>query len=181
MLFTGGRIGAIRRGAGSDDCGASSFLERRASKRDDSKFRSLNYRSVEPEFVLAEDRIATFDQDGTLWVEHPVYTQAMFALDRVHVSAQKVWNNSVLGPRRSGESVYVAVIAVIPVVDFIEFARAIENGSQKRLLTTGPGGARHPDRSGRDRRLEFPERAADRPLEMNVLVVGPAKGEVCRC
>lgn len=39
-------------------------------------------------FVPAEDRIATFDQDGTLWVEHPVYTQAMFALDRVHVLQQ---------------------------------------------------------------------------------------------
>ena len=30
-----------------------------------------------------EDRIATFDQDGTLWVEHPLYSQGMFALDRV--------------------------------------------------------------------------------------------------
>ncbi|HEY4041246.1 MAG TPA: HAD family hydrolase [Rhodopila sp.] len=36
------------------------------------------------DFVQPEDRIATFDQDGTLWVEHPLYTQAMFALDRVH-------------------------------------------------------------------------------------------------
>jgi phosphoglycolate phosphatase-like HAD superfamily hydrolase len=35
------------------------------------------------DFVPPEDRIATFDQDGTLWVEHPLYTQAMFALDRV--------------------------------------------------------------------------------------------------
>src|SRR3954463_13137656 len=35
-------------------------------------------------FVAPEDRIATFDQDGTLWVEHPLYTQAFFALDRVH-------------------------------------------------------------------------------------------------
>ena len=35
------------------------------------------------------DRIATFDQDGTLWVEHPLYTQAMFALDRVHELAPK--------------------------------------------------------------------------------------------
>jgi phosphoglycolate phosphatase-like HAD superfamily hydrolase len=35
------------------------------------------------DFVAPEDRIATFDQDGTLWVEHPLYTQAMFALDRV--------------------------------------------------------------------------------------------------
>jgi hypothetical protein len=30
-------------------------------------------------FVVPEDRIATFDQDGTLWVEHPLYTQAVRA------------------------------------------------------------------------------------------------------
>jgi phosphoglycolate phosphatase-like HAD superfamily hydrolase len=35
-------------------------------------------------YVPPEDRIATFDQDGTLWVEHPLYAQAMFALTRVH-------------------------------------------------------------------------------------------------
>jgi len=34
-------------------------------------------------FVPAEDRIATFDQDGTLWVEHPIYSQVMYCLDRV--------------------------------------------------------------------------------------------------
>jgi hypothetical protein len=34
-------------------------------------------------FVEPKDRIATFDQDGTLWTEHPLYTQAMFALDRL--------------------------------------------------------------------------------------------------
>jgi hypothetical protein len=28
-----------------------------------------------PNFVAAEARIAAFDQDGTLWVEHPMYTQ----------------------------------------------------------------------------------------------------------
>ena len=42
-----------------------------------------------PHFVPPEDRIATFDQDGTLWVEHPLYAQAMFALDRVHALAPK--------------------------------------------------------------------------------------------
>ena len=36
-----------------------------------------------PKFVPAEDRIATFDQDGTLWVEHPIYSQVMYCLDRV--------------------------------------------------------------------------------------------------
>jgi phosphoserine phosphatase len=34
-------------------------------------------------YVEPQDRIATFDQDGTLWVEHPLYTQAIFALSRV--------------------------------------------------------------------------------------------------
>ncbi|MFA4902268.1 MAG: HAD family hydrolase [Desulfobaccales bacterium] len=46
-------------------------------------------------YVPPADRLATFDQDGTLWVEHPIYTQAMFALDRVHELAPKhlEWKN----------------------------------------------------------------------------------------
>ena len=35
-----------------------------------------------PKFVPPEERTATFDQDGTLWVEHPVYNQMMYCLDR---------------------------------------------------------------------------------------------------
>jgi len=34
-------------------------------------------------FVPPEQRIATFDQDGTLWVEHPIYSQVVYCLDRV--------------------------------------------------------------------------------------------------
>ena len=34
-------------------------------------------------FVAPEDRIATFDQDGTTWVEQPLYGQGLFALDRL--------------------------------------------------------------------------------------------------
>ena len=36
-----------------------------------------------PQFVPPEARIATFDQDGTLWVEHPMYTQIVYCLERV--------------------------------------------------------------------------------------------------
>ena len=36
-----------------------------------------------PKFVPPGERIATFDQDGTLWVSHPMYTQVMYCLDRV--------------------------------------------------------------------------------------------------
>ena len=35
------------------------------------------------DYVAPEDRIATFDNDGTLWVEYPMYTQVLFAFDRV--------------------------------------------------------------------------------------------------
>ena len=46
-----------------------------------------------PEFVRPEDRIATFDNDGTLWTEHPMYTQLAFALERVKAlaSAHPEW------------------------------------------------------------------------------------------
>jgi phosphoglycolate phosphatase-like HAD superfamily hydrolase len=39
--------------------------------------------SSTPNFVAPEARIATFDQDGTLWVEHPIYSQVVYCLDRV--------------------------------------------------------------------------------------------------
>ncbi len=39
--------------------------------------------AASPLFVPPEDRIATFDQDGTLWVEQPIYTQVVYCFDRV--------------------------------------------------------------------------------------------------
>ena len=36
-----------------------------------------------PKYVPPAERIATFDQDGTLWVSHPMYSQVIFVLDRV--------------------------------------------------------------------------------------------------
>jgi hypothetical protein len=40
------------------------------------------------DFVPLEERIATFDQDGTFWVEHPIYTQIVYCFDRVPVLAE---------------------------------------------------------------------------------------------
>jgi phosphoglycolate phosphatase-like HAD superfamily hydrolase len=40
-----------------------------------------------PDFVPPEQRIATFDNDGTLWCEQPMYFQFLFALDRVKALA----------------------------------------------------------------------------------------------
>ena len=40
-----------------------------------------------PDFVPVEQRIAVFDNDGTLWIEQPMYVQLAFALDRVKAMA----------------------------------------------------------------------------------------------
>jgi len=40
-----------------------------------------------PDFVPVAERIATFDNDGTLWCEQPMYFQLFFALDRVKTLA----------------------------------------------------------------------------------------------
>lgn len=42
-----------------------------------------------PEFVPPAERIATFDNDGTLWCEQPVYVQAVFVLDRARTMAER--------------------------------------------------------------------------------------------
>lgn len=42
-----------------------------------------------PDFVPASERIAVFDNDGTLWCEQPMYVQLAFALDRVKALAGK--------------------------------------------------------------------------------------------
>jgi phosphoglycolate phosphatase-like HAD superfamily hydrolase len=42
-----------------------------------------------PQYVPLEQRIATFDNDGTLWAEQPLYFQGLFALERVMALAPK--------------------------------------------------------------------------------------------
>jgi phosphoglycolate phosphatase-like HAD superfamily hydrolase len=48
-----------------------------------------------PGFVPAPERIATFDNDGTLWAEQPMYFQLFFAIDRVRALALQhpEWKN----------------------------------------------------------------------------------------
>jgi len=40
-------------------------------------------KSGSPEFVPIAERIALFDNDGTLWAETPLFSQALFAFDRI--------------------------------------------------------------------------------------------------
>src|SRR5271154_3696980 len=47
------------------------------------KFVHATTDAASPNFVPLAERIATFDQDGTLWVEQPIYTQLVYCFDRV--------------------------------------------------------------------------------------------------
>ncbi|MBB3021523.1 phosphoserine phosphatase [Microvirga lupini] len=48
------------------------------------------------DFIPEPERIATFDNDGTLWIEQPIYVQFAFALDRVKALAPQhpEWKNT---------------------------------------------------------------------------------------
>ncbi len=59
-----------------------------------SKTAILNFVSKVTEkgsssFVPATDRIAVFDNDGTLWCEQPVYVQAIFIRDRIRAAGPR--------------------------------------------------------------------------------------------
>ena len=61
-----------------------------AAKAAINEFVHATTDQASPNFVLPEQRIASFDQDGTLWVEHPMYTQVLYCFERVPaVVAQK--------------------------------------------------------------------------------------------
>ncbi|MBZ9603401.1 HAD family hydrolase [Phyllobacterium chamaecytisi] len=49
-----------------------------------------------PDFVAEPERIAVFDNDGTLWTEHPMYVQLAFVIDRVKAEAAShpEWKNT---------------------------------------------------------------------------------------
>jgi len=76
-----------------------------------------------PDFVPADERIATFDNDGTLWCEQPMYVQMAFILERVKALApmhpewktkqpfQAVLDNDLRALAASGEKGLVELMA----------------------------------------------------------------------
>jgi hypothetical protein len=58
-----------------------------AAKQAVLQFVERTTKAGSPEFVPASERIAVFDNDGTLWAEQPMYFQAFFMLDRVKALA----------------------------------------------------------------------------------------------
>jgi len=60
-----------------------------AAKKSIFDFVARVTREGSPDYVKPEERSATFDNDGTLWAEQPMYFQIIFAMDRVKALAPK--------------------------------------------------------------------------------------------
>jgi len=58
------------------------------AKRAILEFVKATTDQASPKFVAPAARIVTFDQDGTTWVEQPMYTQVIYCLERVAVLAK---------------------------------------------------------------------------------------------
>jgi phosphoglycolate phosphatase-like HAD superfamily hydrolase len=79
-------------------------------------------------FVPQEERIATFDQDGTLWVEHPVYTQVVYCLDRVPVVVKEKPELAKVEPFKTVLSGNREAIAKLSMDDLLKILAATLTG-----------------------------------------------------
>jgi phosphoglycolate phosphatase-like HAD superfamily hydrolase len=79
-------------------------------------------------FVPPEERIATFDQDGTLWVEQPMYSQVIYCLHRVGVLVQAKPEFKNVEPFKTVLSGDLEAIAKLPEKDLIKILAATLTG-----------------------------------------------------
>ena len=81
-----------------------------------------------PKFVPPAERIATFDQDGTLWVEHPMYSQVMYCLDRVPAVVKAKPELAKVEPFKTVMSGNREAIAKLPKDDLFKILAATLTG-----------------------------------------------------
>src|SRR5215469_12220820 len=84
--------------------------------------------AASPKFVPSAERIATFDQDGTLWVEKPIYTQVLYCLDRVPVVVKEKPELANVEPFKTVLSGDREAIAKLTMEDLLKIVAATITG-----------------------------------------------------
>ena len=79
-------------------------------------------------FVPPPERVATFDQDGTLWVEHPMYSQVMYCLERVPALVKAKPELANVEPFKTVMSGNREAIAKLPMKDLEKILAATLTG-----------------------------------------------------
>jgi len=99
-----------------------------AVKQAISKFVQATTDPKNAQFVPPDQRIATFDQDGTLWVEHPIYTQLLYCLDRVPAVAKQKPELAGVEPFKTVLSGHREAIANLSMDDLLKIVAATLTG-----------------------------------------------------
>jgi phosphoglycolate phosphatase-like HAD superfamily hydrolase len=81
-----------------------------------------------PDYVKSAERIATFDNDGTLWVEQPIYTQFAFAIDRVKATANQHPEWKTQEPFKSILAGDMSAVAAMGEKGMVEIVEATHSG-----------------------------------------------------
>jgi hypothetical protein len=81
-----------------------------------------------PKFVPVAERIATFDQDGTTWVEHPMYSQVVYCLNRVPAVVKAKPELANVEPFKTVMSGDRAAIAKLTMPDLLKILAATLTG-----------------------------------------------------
>jgi len=100
------------------------------------KFISVTTDKASPDYVAPEERIATFDQDGTLWVEQPMPSQLVYCFDQVAVVAAKRPELKDVEPFKTVLSGDREAIAKLTMPDLVKIVAATLTG-----MTTDEFGA----------------------------------------
>jgi phosphoglycolate phosphatase-like HAD superfamily hydrolase len=79
-------------------------------------------------FVSPEARIATFDQDGTLWVEHPMYCQVIYCLDQVPALVKAKPELANVEPFKTVMTGDLEAIAKLPMLELEKILAATLSG-----------------------------------------------------
>src|SRR5436190_12964624 len=112
------------------------------------EFVKVTTDQANPKFVPPEARIAAFDQDGTTWVEQPMYAQVVFALHQVGMVAEKDPRLKDVEPFRTVLSGDRAAIAKLTMPD-LEKILAVTHTSMtvdafKQIVQDWIARAKHP-------------------------------------
>ena len=99
-----------------------------AAKSAINEFVHATTDQASPKFVPLAERIATFDQDGTLWVEHPVYTQVIYCLDRVPAVVKEKSELAQVEPFKTVLSGNREAMAKLSMDDLLKILAATSTG-----------------------------------------------------
>jgi hypothetical protein len=95
-------------------------------------------------FMPLEERIAAFDQDGTTWVSHPMYTQVIYCLDRVPAAVAKKPELKNVEPFKTVLSGNREAMAKLSMKDLFKILAATLIGMTVDEFKGSPSGSRPP-------------------------------------